>query len=45
MRIAWQPEYDLISGLADSLEQDYLKTRQDQAEIDFSLDEEILQAV
>ncbi|QOV21403.1 NAD-dependent epimerase/dehydratase family protein [Anabaenopsis elenkinii] len=43
--LAWQPEYDLISGLADSLEQDYLKTRQDQAEIDFSLDEEILQAV
>jgi nucleoside-diphosphate-sugar epimerase len=41
----WQPEYDLISGLADSLENDYLKNGQDQAEVDFSLDEEILQAV
>jgi nucleoside-diphosphate-sugar epimerase len=43
--LAWKPEYDLISGLADSLENDYLQTGRDQAEIDFSLDEEILQAM
>ncbi|MDB9374554.1 NAD-dependent epimerase/dehydratase family protein [Nodularia sphaerocarpa] len=43
--LAWQPEYDLISGLADSLENDYLKTGRDQAEVDFSMDEEILQVV
>ncbi|TVP59741.1 MAG: NAD-dependent epimerase/dehydratase family protein [Nodularia sp. (in: Bacteria)] len=43
--LAWQPEYDLISGLADSLENDYLKTGRDKAEVDFSMDEEILQAV
>ncbi|WP_414546435.1 NAD-dependent epimerase/dehydratase family protein [Nostoc sp. CCY0012] len=41
----WQPEYDLISGLADSLDNDYLANGQDKAEVDFSLDEEILQAV
>ncbi|MCV3217038.1 NAD-dependent epimerase/dehydratase family protein [Plectonema radiosum NIES-515] len=38
----WQPEYDLISGLQDSLENDYFASRQDQAEVDFSVDEEIL---
>jgi nucleoside-diphosphate-sugar epimerase len=43
--LAWQPKYDLISGLADSLENDYLKTGRDKAEVDFSMDEEILQAV
>ncbi|KZL51604.1 3-beta hydroxysteroid dehydrogenase [Nodularia spumigena CENA596] len=43
--LAWKPEYDLISGLADSLENDYLKTGRDKAEVDFSMDEEILQAV
>ena len=41
----WQPEYDLISGLQDSLENDYLINAKDKAEVDFSVDEEILQAV
>jgi UDP-glucose 4-epimerase len=40
----WQPEYDLISGLQDSLENDYLVSGGDKAEVDFSTDEEILQA-
>lgn len=40
----WQPQYDLISGLADSFEHDYLATGRNQAEVDFSVDEEILQA-
>ncbi|MBD2692873.1 NAD-dependent epimerase/dehydratase family protein [Anabaena catenula] len=41
----WQPEYDLVSGLKDSLENDYLPSGQDKTEIDFSVDEEILKAV
>ncbi|NEU75242.1 NAD-dependent epimerase/dehydratase family protein [Hassallia byssoidea VB512170] len=41
----WQPEYDLISGLQDSLENDYLTSGRDKAEVDFSMDEEILKVV
>ncbi|MGI2902802.1 NAD-dependent epimerase/dehydratase family protein [Tolypothrix sp. VBCCA 56010] len=41
----WQPEYDLISGLQDSLQNDYLASGQDKAEVDFSTDEEILKVV
>jgi nucleoside-diphosphate-sugar epimerase len=40
----WQPEYNLISGLNDALENDYLATERDKAEVDFSMDEEILKA-
>ncbi|MDJ0569696.1 MAG: NAD-dependent epimerase/dehydratase family protein [Pleurocapsa sp. MO_192.B19] len=38
----WQPQYDLVSGLKDSFQNDYLPSGRDQSEIDFSLDEEIL---
>lgn len=38
----WKPEFDLISGLKDSFENDYLAKGRDQAEIDFSLDDQIL---
>jgi nucleoside-diphosphate-sugar epimerase len=41
----WHPEYDLISGLQDSLENDYLVNAKDKVDVDFSVDEEILQAV
>ncbi|MEH2070915.1 MAG: NAD-dependent epimerase/dehydratase family protein [Nostoc sp.] len=41
----WHPEYDLISGLQDSFKTDYLASSRDGADIDFSVDEEILQAV
>ncbi|MCC5602697.1 NAD-dependent epimerase/dehydratase family protein [Nostoc favosum] len=41
----WQPEYDLISGLQDSLENDYLANAKDKADVDFSVDEEILQTL
>lgn len=40
----WQPQYDLVSGLKDSFEQDYLASGRDQAEIDFALDDQILAA-
>jgi nucleoside-diphosphate-sugar epimerase len=38
----WQPEFDLLSGLRDSFKNDYLASGRDRAEVDFSLDEEIL---
>ncbi len=38
----WQPKYDLVSGLEDSFQNDYLASGRDHSEIDFSLDEEIL---
>lgn len=41
----WQPEYDLISGLQDSFGNDYLVSGRDKAEINFSVDEEILQTI
>lgn len=41
----WQPEYDLICGLKDSLQNDYLVKGRDKTEVDFSLDDEILNAV
>ncbi|MBH8553897.1 NAD-dependent epimerase/dehydratase family protein [Nostocaceae cyanobacterium CENA357] len=40
----WQPEYNLISGLNDAFENDYLANARDKAEVDFSMDEEILKA-
>lgn len=42
--LGWQPQFDLVSGLADSFQNDYLASGRDKAEIDFSLDEEILSA-
>jgi nucleoside-diphosphate-sugar epimerase len=38
----WKPEFDLISGLKDSFQNDYLPSGRDRVEIDFSVDEEIL---
>lgn len=40
--LQWQPEFDLISGLKDSFQNDYLASGRDRAEIDFSVDDEIL---
>lgn len=37
----WHPEFDLISGLKDSFENDYLVSGRD-TEVDFSMDDEIL---
>jgi nucleoside-diphosphate-sugar epimerase len=38
----WQPKFDLISGLQDSFQNDYLAAGRDQTRVDFSVDEEIL---
>jgi nucleoside-diphosphate-sugar epimerase len=40
----WQPSFDLISGLKDSFQNDYVASGQDNAEVDFSLDDQILGA-
>ena len=40
----WKPEYDLISGLKDSFQNDYLASGRDKSEVDFSLDDEILKS-
>lgn len=40
----WHPQYDLVSGLQDSFQNDYLTSKRDQADIDFSLDDQILAA-
>lgn len=42
--LGWQPEFDLVGGLRDSFQQDYLATQQAQREVDFSTDDEILAA-
>ena len=42
--LSWQPDYDLISGLKDSFCNDYLASGRDRADIDFSLDEEIVKS-
>lgn len=40
----WHPDHDLISGLKDSFQADYLASTRDKTEIDFSVDNEILAA-
>lgn len=41
----WQPDFDLISGLTDAFQNDFLASGRHQKAVDFSTDEEILQAV
>ena len=41
----WQPQFDLVSGLQDAFEQDYVASGRDQVDIDFSADEIILQSM
>ena len=43
-QLNWQPEYDLVSGLKDSFQNDYLASNRQEVEVDFSLDEEILKS-
>ena len=42
VQLDWQPEYDLVAGLKDSFEQDYLPANRHSVAIDFSVDDEIL---
>ncbi|MEQ9668390.1 NAD-dependent epimerase/dehydratase family protein [Coleofasciculus sp. G2-EDA-02] len=43
-QLNWEPEYDLISGLNDSFQNDYLASQRHEAEVDFSLDDQLLAA-
>jgi len=40
----WAPKFDLISGLKDAFQNDYLPSGRDRHDIDFSTDDEILSA-
>ena len=40
--LSWYPEYDLVSGLKDSFQNDYLASQSDRVEVDFSMDDKIL---
>lgn len=40
----WQPKYDLVSGLKDSYENDYLASGKHKRDVDFSLDQQILES-
>lgn len=41
--LQWQPKFDLISGLTDSFQKDYLPSGRGQTDVDFSLDDLIVQ--
>lgn len=41
----WQPKYDLISGLKESYQNDYLPSGRDKKEIDFTVDQEIIEQI
>lgn len=42
--LGWHPEFDQIGGLKDSFQNDYLPSGRDKAEVDFSVDDEILKS-
>ena len=44
-QLNWKPEYDLLSGLKDSFQNDYLASGRHQTKVDFSLDEQIISAI
>jgi len=41
----WQPKYDLISGLKESYQNDYLPSGRDKKDIDFTVDQEIIEQI
>lgn len=43
-QLNWAPRFDLVAGLKDSFQNDYLASGRDKKEIDFSTDDEILNA-
>lgn len=43
--LGWSPEFDLVAGLTDSYQNDYLVSKRNEAEIDFASDEQILASV
>ncbi len=45
LHLDWKPNYDLITGLKNSYEQDYFLSGRQAEDLDFDLDEQILAAV
>lgn len=43
--LGWQPDYDLITGLQDAFQNDYLASGREKIEPDFFVDDEILAAI
>lgn len=43
-QLNWKPDFDLLSGLKDSFDNDYLTSGRAEAEVDFSVDDEIIKA-
>ncbi|MFM7448421.1 MAG: NAD-dependent epimerase/dehydratase family protein [Leptolyngbyaceae cyanobacterium] len=43
--LGWQPGYDLITGLQDAFQNDYLASGREKIEPDFSVDDEILATI
>lgn len=43
--LQWQPAFDLVTGLQNSFQEDYLLSGRGQSAIDFSTDDEILEAL
>lgn len=41
----WSPQFDLVSGLKDSFQNDFLASKRDQQAVDFDLDDQILSQV
>ena len=41
--LSWQPKFDLIEGLRDSYENDYLAKNKSESDVDFSCDQQILE--
>ena len=44
VELNWQPQFDLVSGLKDSFQNDYIANGCDKAEVDLSVDDEILKS-
>ncbi|NJL48833.1 MAG: NAD-dependent epimerase/dehydratase family protein [Leptolyngbyaceae cyanobacterium SM2_5_2] len=42
--LGWAPTFDLVTGLKNSFQNDYLASGADQAEVDFAVDDQILAA-
>lgn len=40
----WHPSFDLVSGLKDAFQNDYLDSGRNQGDVDFALDDQILKA-
>lgn len=45
VELNWKPQFDLVSGLKDSFQNDFLASGRHQSEVSFSVDDEIIEAM